>query len=149
MTWTPPRSPYDLLQEQIYDDPWKIFVCCIFCNLTKRRTSEPYFWETIKRWPTPKALSNADEQELLNLIAPLGLSERRMRALKRMSDDYINLDWKDDPKCLYGIGKYASDAYQIFCAGDWQNVEPKDGALVNYHNYLKELYNVTKEENAA
>lgn len=149
MTWTPPRSPYDLLQEQIYDDPWKIFVCCIFCNLTKRRTSEPYFWETIKRWPTPKALANADEQELLNLIAPLGLSERRMRALKRMSDDYINLDWKDDPKCLYGIGKYASDAYQIFCAGDWQNVEPKDGALVNYHNYLKELYNVTKEENAA
>jgi len=149
MTWTPPRSPYDLLQEQIYDDPWKIFVCCIFCNLTKRRTSEPYFWETIKRWPTPKALSNADEQELLNLIAPLGLSERRMRALKRMSDDYINLDWKDDPKCLYGIGKYASDAYQIFCAGNWQNVEPKDGALVNYHNYLKELYNVTKEENAA
>ena len=149
MTWTPPRSPYDLLQEQIYDDPWKIFVCCIFCNLTKRRTSEPYFWETIKRWPTPKALANADEQELLNLIAPLGLSERRMRALKRMSDDYINLDWEDDPKCLYGIGKYASDAYQIFCAGDWQNVEPKDGALVNYHNYLKELYNVTKEENAA
>ena len=149
MTWTPPRSPYDLLQEQIYDDPWKIFVCCIFCNLTKRRTSEPYFWETIKRWPTPKALANADEQELLNLISPLGLSERRMRALKRMSDDYINLDWKDDPKCLYGIGKYASDAYQIFCAGDWQNVKPKDGALVNYHNYLKELYNVTKEENAA
>jgi len=149
MDWTPPRSPYDLLQEQIYDDPWKIFVCCIFCNLTKRRTSEPYFWETIKRWPTPKDLANADEQELLNLIAPLGLSERRMRALKRMSDDYIKLDWKIDPKCLYGIGKYASDAYQIFCTGNWQNVEPKDGALVNYHNYLKELYNVTKEENAA
>jgi methyl-CpG-binding domain protein 4 len=149
MDWIPPRSPYDLLQEQIYDDPWKIFVCCIFCNLTKRRTSEPYFWETIKRWPTPKDLANADEQELLSLIAPLGLSERRMRALKRMSDDYINLDWRDDPKCLYGIGKYASDAYQIFCAGNWQSVEPKDGALVNYHNYLKELYNVTKEENAA
>jgi len=147
MSWIPPKSPYTLLQEQIYDDPWKIFVCCIFCNLTKRMTAEPYFWETIKRWPTPQALSNANEKELIELISPLGLSERRSKALKRMSNDFINKDWKDNPDTLYGIGKYASDAYRIFCLGDWRSVEPKDGALVNYHNYLKELYNVSKEEN--
>ena len=149
MNWTPPQSPYTLLQEQIYDDPWKVFVCCIFCNLTRRLTAEPIFWQVIKRWPNAQSLSKANINDLIDMIKDLGLSQRRAKALIRMSDDYINLDWKDDPKCLYGIGKYASDAYQIFCAGDWQNVEPKDGALVNYHNYLKELYNVTKEENAA
>lgn len=146
MTWIPPRSPYDLLQEQIYDDPWKIFVCCIFCNLTKRRTSEPFFWETINRWPDPQRLAKANEQELISLIKPLGLSERRSKALKRMSDDYNKLDWKDDPTSLYGIGKYASDAYKIFCLGEWESVKPKDGALVNYHNYLKELFYDTKKE---
>ena len=148
MNWKPPKSPYTLLQEQIYDDPWKIFVCCIFCNLTKRLTAEPYFWETIKRWPSPKELSIADEKELINLISPLGLSERRSKALKKMSYDFINKDWKVNPTVLYGVGKYASDAYRIFCVGDWKNVEPKDGALVNYHNFLKEYFNESKKENA-
>ena len=50
-------SPYGLLQEELNKDPWKIFVCCIFCNLTKRNTSEPYFWKFLEKWPTPEAAS--------------------------------------------------------------------------------------------
>jgi len=134
--WMPPRSPYDLLQEQIYDEPWKIFVCCIFCNLTKRRTAEPYFWEVLKKWPSPGALANASYDELVKLIQPLGLSQRRAKALKQMSYDYTHKEWKNDATTLYGIGKYGSDAYQIFCVGNWKDIEPKDGALVNYKNYL-------------
>ena len=130
-----------LLQEQLNADPWKIFVCCIFCNLTKRRQAEPYFWEVLKRWPNAKALSSANKNILINLIQPLGLSNKRATALIRMSQDYLSVDWKQKPDKLYGIGKYGSDAYKIFCEGSWQNVQPKDGALVNYHNYLKELYN--------
>ena len=30
----------------------------------------------------------------------------------------LTKDWKDSPESLYGIGKYASDAYRIFCIGD-------------------------------
>ena len=136
MTWQPPKSPYTLLQEQIWQDPWKIFVCCIFCNLTKRLTAEPYFWEVLKRWPTPEKLADADYDELVKLIQPLGLSQRRAKALKNMSYEYIHKDWKDDATKLYGIGKYGSDAYRIFCKGEWREVEPKDGALINYKNYL-------------
>ena len=136
MRWIPPVSPYGLLQEQIYDNPWKIFVCCIFCNLTKRVQAEPYFWEVIKRWPTPAMLAASDEVELIELIQPLGLSKRRAKALRRMSYEYTQKDWKDNPGCLYGIGKYASDAYKIFYLGAWRQVEPKDSALVNYHNFL-------------
>ena len=51
-----------------------------------------------------------------------------------MSYEYTHKDWKDSPDSLYGIGKYASDAYRIFCLGDWQSVEPRDSALKNYHN---------------
>ena len=137
MKWIPPRSPYELIQEQLWKDPWKIFVACIFCNLTKRVQSEPYFWECIKRWPSAESMSSADIRELENLIQPLGLSQRRSKALIQMSKDYLQKDWKDNPETLYGIGKYASDAYWIFCKGKWQDVEPKDGALVNYHNFLK------------
>ena len=135
--WIPPKSPYNLIQEQLWEDPWKIFVVCIFCNLTKRVQAEPYFWECIKRWPGPEAMGNADPKEIENIIQPLGLSRRRSKALVRMSKDYLQKDWQNQPDTLYGIGKYGSDAYRIFCLGDWQNVEPKDSALNNYHGFLK------------
>jgi len=138
--WQPPKSPYNLLQEKLYEDPWKIFVCCIFCNLTRRVQAEPVFWETLKKWPTPEALANASAYELIKVISHLGLSERRSRALIRMSYDYIHADWKDDPTVLYGIGKYASDAYHIFCSGEWRSVCPKDRALNDYHEFLKIEY---------
>jgi len=66
-----------------------------------------------------------------------------------MSNDYINKDWKGNPTALYGIGKYGSDAYRIFCTGDWRNVEPKDHALNDYHEWLKstEKYDVNYSQN--
>ena len=128
-------SPYSLLQEQLERDPWKIFVCCIFCNLTKRVQAEPIFWEVLRRWPTAQDLRGADFHVLADLIKPLGLSRRRAKALKRMSYDYTHKDWRDDPSSLYGIGKYGSDAYYIFCTDNWRTVQPKDGALVNYYNW--------------
>jgi methyl-CpG-binding domain protein 4 len=135
-------SPYGLLQEELGKDPWKIFVCCIFCNLTKRVQAEPYFWEILKRWPSPEELSEADIDLLAAIIKPLGLSRRRSKTLKTMSYDYIHKDWRDNPRSLYGIGKYGSDAYYIFCTEKWRDVNPKDGALVNYHTWLLSLDNL-------
>ena len=141
MKWKPPNSPYKLLQEQLWKDPWKIFVCCIFCNLTRRVQSEPVFWETLRRWPTPSHLANANKDELIDLISPLGLAKKRAKALTKMSAEYLTKNWKSDPTKLYGIGKYGSDAYKIFCTDQWHETIPKDGALVNYKNYLNKLYN--------
>lgn len=131
------RSPYTLLQEELNGDPWKIFVCCIFCNLTKRKSSEPYFWEVLRRWPTPEKLARADIKELTKLIQPLGLSQRRAKALTQMSLGYTQCDWKSNPTSLYGIGKYAFNAYKIFSLNEWQDVDPSDGALKNYINWRR------------
>ena len=134
--WAPPRSPYDLIQEHLWEDPWKIFVACIFCNLTRRVDAEPYIWLFFEKYPTALKASQADPIEIEKMIQPLGLSRRRSETLVKMSDDYLSKDWKQQPDVLYGIGKYASDAYRIFCLGDWKNVEPKDHALNNYHDWL-------------
>jgi methyl-CpG-binding domain protein 4 len=131
------KSPHTLLQEELNKNSWKIFVCCIFCNLTKRMTAEPYFWEVLNRWPTPEKLAAADIDQLTELIQPLGLSKRRARALKKMSYDYIHKEWQEDATKLYGIGKYGSDAYKIFVLDQWRDVEPTDGALVNYVNWRR------------
>ena len=135
--WIPPRSPYNLIQEQLWEDPWKIFVACIFCNLTRRVEAEPYIWKFFKSYPDAKSAAIADPADIQQMIQPLGLSSRRSRALVRMSHDYIEKQWENSPDALYGIGKYGSDAYRIFCAGDWQSVEPKDHALNDYHSFLK------------
>ena len=137
MKWIPPKSPYNLLQEQVWNNPWKIFVCCIFCNLTRRVDAEPYFWKFLKIYPTPQCVAAATVDEIADMIHNLGLSNRRAKALREMSIGYIIGGWEDDPKKLYGIGKYGSDAYHIFCKGDWKNVTPKDHALNDYHSYLK------------
>jgi len=139
MMWTPPKSPYNLIQEQLWEDPWKIFVACIFCNLTKRVQSEPYMWEFFARYPSPKQASQALPIEIERMIRPLGLSKRRSVSLVKMSKDYLQKDWRDKPEVLYGVGKYASDAYRIFCLGHWREVSPKDGALVNYRTFLEKI----------
>ena len=138
MSWIPPRSPYNLIQEYLWDDPWKIFVACIFCNLTKRVDAEPYMWKFFEKYPNPKSAADADPEDIRKMIQPLGLSERRSRALVKMSDGYLKGGWQDTPEVLYGIGKYASDAYKIFCLGRWRDVEPKDHALNDYRSFLKE-----------
>ena len=33
--WVPPRSPYNLIQEHLYHDPWKLLVATIFLNKTQ------------------------------------------------------------------------------------------------------------------
>ena len=137
MKWHPPKSPYNLIQEHLWQDPWKIFVACIFCNLTKRVDAEPYMWKFFDRYPTPEHASGANCADIENMIKPLGLSKRRSVSLVRMSNDYLSKRWKDKPDVLYGIGKYASDAYHIFCLGDWRAIKPKDSALRDYHNFLK------------
>ncbi|KAJ8046675.1 Methyl-CpG-binding domain protein 4 [Holothuria leucospilota] len=32
--WTPPKSPFNLVQESLFHDPWKLLVATIFLNKT-------------------------------------------------------------------------------------------------------------------
>lgn len=40
------------------------------------------------------------------------------------------------PTQLHGIGRYAADAYYIFCRGKWREVEPDDKDLRRYRDWL-------------
>ena len=57
-------------------------------------------------------------------------------ALKRMSQDWIEKDWKS-VKELYGCGQYAKDSDEIFYQGCLE-LEPQDGELLRYINFAKE-----------
>ena len=46
------------------------------------------------------------------------------------------LQWQC-PMELYGVGKYAADAYYMFCRGEWHALQPDDKDLTAYHEWLK------------
>tara|TARA_A100000164_G_scaffold200025_2_gene177598 strand:+ start:177 stop:434 length:258 start_codon:yes stop_codon:yes gene_type:complete len=82
-------------------------------------------------------MSKANQEELAELLQPLGLYNRRANTLVRFSEDWIN--GFTDVKDLYGIGQYAQDSWSIFQEGNMM-VESKDKVLTKYLNkYLTHI----------
>ena len=124
-----------LLQEIYRDDPWKMLVCCILLNLTKRTQVDGIRHELFNRYPTPEKMSKANQEELSELLQPLGLYNRRANTLVRFSEDWIN--GFTDVKDLYGIGQYAKDSWEIFQNNN-MNVNPTDKVLQEYLRVVNE-----------
>ena len=140
-TWEPPVSPYGLLEEEevIFRDPWKLFLACILLNRTTAVQVRRVVYELLNTYPTPEAILQASENDLERLIQPLGMYRKRAVCILRVSRDYLSTRehiWRKDPTVLFGVGMYASDAFKIFCLGDWQSVTPEDKDLRRYVEFL-------------
>ena len=139
--WHPPRSPYSLIEEWLWNQPWRMLIACILLNKTtaKQLLNNQVLQRVIDRWPSPGEMARADVDELQALIQPLGLHRNRSRSLVRFSTEYLANDW-DYPIALHGIGKYADDAYRIFCLGEWQTCKPADKQLKKYVCWIREQH---------
>ncbi|XP_070766993.1 methyl-CpG-binding domain protein 4 [Enoplosus armatus] len=135
--WTPPRSPYNLVQETLFHDPWKLLVATIFLNKTSGKMAIPVLWQFFERYPSAEVTREADWKPMSELMKPLGLYELRAKTLIRFSDEYRTKQWRY-PIELHGIGKYGNDSYRIFCVGEWRQVTPEDHMLNKYHAWLWE-----------
>lgn len=140
-TWEPPVSPYGLLEEEevIFKDPWKLFLSCILLNRTTAVQVRSVVWDLLKAYPTPEALVEASEDDLERLLRPLGMYRKRAVGIRRFSRDYMATPtdiWRKDPTVLFGVGPYGSDAFKIFCLGEWQSVTPEDKDLKKYVEFL-------------
>ncbi|XP_054464765.1 methyl-CpG-binding domain protein 4 [Anoplopoma fimbria] len=135
--WTPPRSPYNLVQETLFHDPWKLLVATIFLNKTSGKMAIPVLWQFFERYPSAEVTREADWKPLSELMKPLGLYELRAKSIIRFSDEYLNKQWRY-PIELHGIGKYGNDSYRIFCVEEWREVKPEDHMLNKYHAWLWE-----------
>ncbi|XP_034552466.1 methyl-CpG-binding domain protein 4 [Notolabrus celidotus] len=135
--WTPPRSPYNLVQETLFHNPWKLLVATIFLNKTSGKMAIPVLWQFFERYPSAEVTRAADWKPMSELMKPLGLYELRAKTLVRFSDEYLTKQWRY-PIELHGIGKYGNDSYRIFCVEEWRQVTPKDHMLNKYHTWLWE-----------
>lgn len=119
--WTPPRSPFNLVQETLFHDPWKLLIATIFLNRTSGKMAIPVLWEFLEKYPSAEVARTADWREVSELLKPIGLYELRAKTIIKFSDEYLTKQWRY-PIELHGIGKYGNDSYRIFCINEWKQV---------------------------
>ena len=132
----PPRSPYGLIQEDLWPDAWRILVACMLLNCTTRAAMEKVLPKLFSKYPDATSMAAADHGELAQVIARLGFGNRRAGNLIKMSQHYLGSNWKH-AKELPGIGEYAAAAWEIFVVGTLPPKCPRDHALVRYYNWRK------------
>lgn len=120
-----PCSGVATLQERTRGDPWRCLVVCVLLNRTRGSVAEPYLWELFRRWPNASNLAVADEDEVADLLRPLGLQRRRASILVRLSRGYVA---GDPVESLPGVGRYALDSWALFVE-ERRDVEPDDRVL--------------------
>lgn len=132
----PSRSPYGLIQEDLWPDEWKCLVACMMLNCTTRRQIEKVVPEFFCKWSNPKIFLSANPQDVANLITPLGFQNRRTQRLFEMTTAYQNDEWKHAAE-LPGIGDYAARSWEIFFMNKLGIHQPVDGALALYWKWRK------------
>lgn len=132
----PPRSPYGLIQEDMWPNEWRILVSCMMLNCTSRKQVEKVIDKFFIKWPDANSLLGSPIDEISELITPLGFKNRRAKRLLEMSEHYTKNTWNHASE-LPGVGEYASRAWEIFIKNRLGNDPPKDGALVVYWNWRK------------
>ncbi|KAK3441122.1 hypothetical protein EUGRSUZ_B01580 [Eucalyptus grandis] len=134
-TWKPPPSGHHLLQESHWRDPWRVLLICMLLNVTTGKQTSQYLDALFKEYPDATKAAEASIETLESIIQPLGLKRKRARMIVRMSREYLDESWTHVTQ-LHGVGKYAADAYAIFCTGKWKDVNPLDHKLNDYWQYL-------------
>jgi methyl-CpG-binding domain protein 4 len=132
----PPRSPFGLIQEDLWPNEWRILIACQMLNCTTRRQVEKVINEFFEEWPTPLACATANVSDVSTVIKSLGFANRRANNLVKMSHEFMEHTWKHARE-LTGIGDYAARAWEIFCLGKLGDDEPNDGALSVYWKWRK------------
>lgn len=128
-------SPYALIQESLRDDPWRLLVACIMLNQTSGKQVKQVLPTFFERWPDAASLQAALPLDVLEVIRPLGLYERRTKAIFRMTQDMLDGNPVDD---FYGVGRYALDSYRMFVDPGEIVMDVQDKELKNYVKWATE-----------
>ncbi|KAE8677969.1 Lysyl-tRNA synthetase isoform 1 [Hibiscus syriacus] len=149
-TWILPRSEASLLQEDHAHTPggsW-LYACFSIEHLAASHPSNSMLEngnmynnarkvlsEFFTLCPDAKTATEVATQEIEKVIKTLGLKKKRAEMIQRMFQEYLWNEWTYVAE-LHGVGKYAADAYAIFCTGNGYRVTPTYHMLNHYWNFL-------------
>ena len=119
---------FKLLQEILWPDRWKSTVACVLLNRTKRAQVDKVWPQLFEKAPDASSLLVMKDDELIEILKPLGLSKIRSKRLKNLAEDWINGVKFEN---LRGVGEYAIASDRIFYRNEIPE-EVKDHALKYY-----------------
>lgn len=103
--------------------PYGLLVAEMLLRQTQANMVAPVWERFLSQYPTPSACLDGDEQELLALVAPLGLGRQRADALRKMSATLVTRHAGRVPRSLAAlqalphVGVYAAHAVACFAFG--------------------------------
>lgn len=114
-----PTSPFNTRQEEYRDDPWKMLIVCFMLNQTSHKQVDQIRHRFFEKYPTPEALALSVQEEVAEIIRPLGFYNKRSKQWKEFSLQWIeHQKGRDTPLDLLskmkGVGKYALDSWKVF-----------------------------------
>ena len=115
-----------LMVQQQVKSVWQHMVGVICLNLTNRVQVKAVLPKLFKKYPNPITFIRGHSSTQKKMLKPLGMVNKRLERLKKMSIDFLTWDYKD-ANDLHGIGKYGSDSYRIFYKNEIpENVQDKE-----------------------
>jgi len=114
-------------------NPFYILVAEFLLQQTNVRKVENVYYEIIKKYSTPKDLAYANEDDLKEILEPLGLlyrAERMINTSKVLMEDYDSdvPDRQSELLNLSGVGPYIANA--VLCYGYNKKVVPVDTNVI-------------------
>jgi A/G-specific adenine glycosylase len=104
-------------------DPWAVLVAAFLLRKTTTGQVVRVYEELLKRYPSPRALLSAGEDEVRRLIQPLGIEHQRARHLKELAE-HVERRFggripcgKDELKKLPGVGDYIASEVLLAACG--------------------------------
>ena len=138
-------SPYETRQETYREDPWKMLMVCFMLNQTSHKQVDQVRVQFFDRFPNADSLIRAEESEIASVIKPLGLYNRRAKAWKEFSLQWmIAVEKYGDPvsvpitdlEKMRGVGRYALDSWKVFQLFRYDT--PVDDHVLNWYvNWAK------------
>lgn len=118
--WEPNKNDFPWRRT---NDPYIILISEMLLRKTTARQVSGIFEKFFARFPSVKALAEAFEEEIGELIKPLGMEHKRATLLKRLANELIR-SYKgavpasqEDLLKLPGVGRYAANAVLCFAYG--------------------------------
>jgi len=139
--WTPPQSPFNLVEESLFYSSWRILVASIMLENGQDEKTRKAMWKFFKTWPSVEDALGATWQQVYRVLQPFAVEEEICKTLLKFCEEYLTKNW-NYPDELHGIKKYGKDAYRIFCINEWKQVAPDNPKLNDYHKWLWQNHRV-------
>jgi len=104
-------------------DPWAVLIAAFLLRKTTTGQVVRVYEELLKRYPSPRALLSASEDEVKKVIQPLGIEHQRARHLKELAE-HVEKRFggkipcsKDELKKLPGVGDYTASEVLLAACG--------------------------------